>query len=206
MPAKTSCLIVLVLSIALLIPGLTLPMMTLQAEINEQSLISHGKTVLAQQGLPAPLGQIAMGMLDSLKMEDPVKLIDKTQSILGTSHSLFEQGYPIVALLIITFSTVFPLIKLLLLGIYICIGHTCLLRINQALSKWSMADVFAIGVLISFLMATAAEKDNALIVFKTQLHAGFYCFIAYCLFSVATGWWLTVTQSQTNKNNTPSSL
>jgi hypothetical protein len=50
-----------------------------------------------------------------------------------------------------------------------------------------MADVFAIGVLIAFLMAASAENAHALIVFETTLHAGFYWFVAYCLTSVILG-------------------
>jgi paraquat-inducible protein A len=46
------------------------------------------------------------------------------------------------------------------------------------ISKWSMADVFVVGVFLSFL-ATRSNKD-----INAWLHDGFYFFLAYCLISI----------------------
>lgn len=184
---KTPIVVTVLVSLALLIPGITLPMMTLKANINQQGIIQKGKEVLKEQNLPPMIGQMAFNMLDSIKTDEQLTVMDKTRSILGTSSDLWTQGYPIVALLIILFSTVIPCIKLLLLAGAFLLDKACLLQANALLSKWSMADVFAIGILIAFLAARASEKETALISFHTDLHQGFYWFVAYCLVSMAMG-------------------
>ena len=78
----------------------------------------------------------------------------------------------------------------LLLANFVKENHK-LLRLNSLLSKWSMADVFAMGVLIAFLAANAATVENAgfspIVQFDATLHSGFYWFLAYCLVSNLTG-------------------
>ncbi|MCY4046329.1 MAG: paraquat-inducible protein A [Cellvibrionales bacterium] len=184
---KPLVLIAIILSIGLLLPGILLPLMTIKAEINQESLVAHSKHVIKQQQLPPMLQQLANGFLDSVQMDEDITLLNKTQSILKTSQSLWQQDYPVVALLIIIFSTIIPVIKILLLIALLIFPCQKIVKLNGFLSKWSMADVFAIGVLISFLMAAAAENAHALIVFEAILHAGFYWFVAYCLTSVILG-------------------
>ena len=45
------------------------------------------------------------------------------------------------------------------------------------MSKWAMADVFAVGIFIAFMAGNAIDNLDA------KLHPGFYYFIAYCLIS-----------------------
>ncbi len=47
-----------------------------------------------------------------------------------------------------------------------------------SVSKWSMADVFAMGVLVCFLAANGTATLTA------RLEVGFYFFLAYCLVSL----------------------
>jgi uncharacterized paraquat-inducible protein A len=47
----------------------------------------------------------------------------------------------------------------------------------RGISKWSMADVFAVGVFIAFLAAKATDNLDAV------AGVGFYCFAGYCLVS-----------------------
>jgi uncharacterized paraquat-inducible protein A len=49
----------------------------------------------------------------------------------------------------------------------------------QAMSKWSMADVFAVGMLIALLVGKGTANLSAV------AGTGFYCFAAYCLVSNA---------------------
>jgi uncharacterized paraquat-inducible protein A len=44
--------------------------------------------------------------------------------------------------------------------------------------KWSMADVFVVGIFIAFLAGQANPNMHA------ALHHGFYWFLAYCLISI----------------------
>jgi uncharacterized paraquat-inducible protein A len=62
-----------------------------------------------------------------------------------------------------------------------------LLWLNSYLSKWSMADVFVMGLLVAFLAGSAADQTGDMLTMHAQLGIGFYYFLAYCLFSVAAG-------------------
>ncbi len=46
------------------------------------------------------------------------------------------------------------------------------------ISKWSMADVFVVGVFIAFLSLKTNENLSA------ELRSGFYYFTAYCILSI----------------------
>ena len=50
-----------------------------------------------------------------------------------------------------------------------------------------MADVFVMGLLVAFLAGGAAEQSNDILTMHASLGAGFYYFLAYCLFSVGAG-------------------
>ena len=53
-------------------------------------------------------------------------------------------------------------------------------RFIDSISKWSMADVFLVGVYVAFLSAKATDNLDA------EIHQGFYYFAAYCLVSIAS--------------------
>ena len=53
-------------------------------------------------------------------------------------------------------------------------------RFIDTISKWSMADVFLVGVYVAFLSAKATDNLDA------EIHEGFYYFTAYCLVSIAS--------------------
>ena len=188
---KIAPLIVVILSLALLIPGITRPLMTLQADMNRQALVSEGKKVLNEQKLHPAMASIANQFLDNLRVEGQSQVYDKTRSILGTAEDLWNFGYKLVAILILTFSVVIPGIKsLMLLSACLINDNRKLLEVSAVISKWSMADVFAMGVLIASLAANAASSESAILSFHASLHDGFYWFLAYCLISGAAGQWL----------------
>jgi uncharacterized paraquat-inducible protein A len=94
-----------------------------------------------------------------------------------------------VAFLIVFFSLVIPVFKLLLqmasLVIPVAQWREGLLWLNGALSKWSMADVFVMGLLVAFMAGRASGQAGDLLIMDAQLEVGFYYFLAYCLFSIA---------------------
>ena len=47
----------------------------------------------------------------------------------------------------------------------------------RSISKWAMADVFAVGVFIAFMASKAIDNLDAVI------GSGFYYFVGYCLVS-----------------------
>ncbi|WP_062270319.1 paraquat-inducible protein A [Endozoicomonas arenosclerae] len=183
--------IVLIISLGLLIPGITQPLMTLQADMNRQALVQEGQKIMEKQSLHPALLSMATQFLSNLKVEGQSRVYEKTRSILGTAKDLWDFGYKLVAVLILTFSVVIPAIKtLLLLASFHPPARENVLRLNAFLGKWSMADVFAMGVLIAMLAANAASSESALLSFHASLHSGFYWFVAYCLVSGLGSQWL----------------
>lgn len=111
------------------------------------------------------------------------ELTNETRSVLGAIRSLHESGNDFVAGLILLFSVLVPLTKAALLVPIFAWRSTPLAyrlsRVVQAISKWSMADVFAVGMLIALLVAKGTANLSAV------AGPGFYFFTAYCLVSNA---------------------
>ncbi|MDQ3000734.1 MAG: paraquat-inducible protein A [Fibrobacterota bacterium] len=108
----------------------------------------------------------------------------QTRSILGTVGNLYETGNTLVAVLILLFSVVVPVCKGLALICVLALKNAPfrmrLFRFVGMIGKWSMADVFVMGILLAYLAAGAATGVTA------QLHDGFWYFLGYCLLSVAS--------------------
>lgn len=189
---KILLLLMLIISLGLLIPGVTQPMITMKAELDRQAMLNEGKQIIQQQNLHPAMAGLATQFLDGLEVEGTSRVYEKKRSILGTAEDLWKSGYHFVALLIVIFSLIVPVFKAgcLLLASILKNNHK-LLKANGILSKWSMADVFAIGVFIAFLAANATTTGNAgfsqIVQFGATLHSGFYWFVAYCIVSNLIG-------------------
>jgi len=89
------------------------------------------------------------------------------------------------------FSLVIPLFKLLLQATSLFIASAelrePLLRFNGALSKWSMSDVFVMGLLVAYMAGSASGQLGDSLTMHASLEPGFYYFLAYCLFSIVAG-------------------
>lgn len=142
----------ILLSMALLIPGLIEPLLTITASIE------------------------LMGM----KRE----LFSETRSIVQTVRSLHESGNDFVAGLILLFSIVVPFAKGAALLVALALrderNRRRIRKFIDVISKWSMADVFLVGVYVAYLSAKATDNLDA------EIHRGFYFFAAYCLVSIAS--------------------
>lgn len=142
-------LVLTVISLGLLIPGLTQPVLTIVASINMMGLSQE--------------------------------LFRQTQSVLQAVRTLHESGNDFVAALILFFSVTVPFLKALALVVILAIRNQAarhrLYLMVRSLSKWAMADVFAVGVFIAFLAAEASDNLQGI------PGAGFYYFAAYCLIS-----------------------
>jgi uncharacterized paraquat-inducible protein A len=108
-------------------------------------------------------------------------LYEETQSIMRAARRLYESRNYFVAGLVVFFSLVVPVIKVVLLGVILKmkspVNRYRLYLFTRSMSKWAMADVFAVGVFIAFLAANALDNLDA------KLHPGYYYFVAYCLVS-----------------------
>jgi paraquat-inducible protein A len=108
-------------------------------------------------------------------------IFEETQSILRAIQRLYDSKNYFVAGLVLLFSVIVPFIKAALLGAILWVKspltkHRLYLFV-RSVSKWAMADVFAVGIFIAFMAGNAIDNLDA------KLHPGFYYFIAYCLIS-----------------------
>ena len=111
------------------------------------------------------------------------ELSNETRSVIGAIKSLHASHNDFVAGLILVFSVIIPVTKAALL-IPIGLLRRSVWRYRlfvfvQTISKWSMADVFAVGMLIALLAAKGTANLSAV------AGPGFYYFASYCLISNA---------------------
>ena len=144
-------LILIIISLACLYPGLVKPVMSLKVSAEIPLL---GEMVLQET----------------------------TQSVVSTIESLYEANNNLVASLILLFSIIVPILKAVILLAVLLLPRlplkSTLHNFVAIISKWSMADVFVVGVLLAFL-ATKSEETM-----QTWIHEGFYYFLAYCIISI----------------------
>lgn len=213
----------LVLNLALLLPGILQPVLTVVGQL-EPAGIAHVAPTLLETGvsdeaiksfkpLLNPLITKVMGSDENLKKEmlkklspqiiaslsastQQIEVYRRSRSILETVQHLYSVGSGLAATLILLFSVLVPFGKIAMaLGAVLqrsADRRTRLVSWLGALAKWSMADVFAVALLITFLAAQASQTPNgpdhppALVSFAAQFGPGFYWFTAYCLVSIIT--------------------
>ncbi len=98
------------------------------------------------------------------------------QYLLGIIKSLFQDGSIFLGIIIFLFSVVFPVLKIVLSAIYISRSFKQRTGANNGLfkaiglvSKWSMADVFIVAVIIVMFKAKGFN-------FKFSAETGIYCY------------------------------
>ena len=191
---KLLSLLVIFTALALLYPGLTQPVLTLTGSIEKSQIAELGIDMLTGESADPQTRQM-LTMISSFlgldQIEGQLQAYSSTRSILGTADELARTGNLLVAFLVVFFSLVIPVFKLLLLLISILVpsvwGQAVLLRLNSAMSKWSMADVFVMGLLVAYMAGSASGRVGELLIMDAHLESGFYYFLAYCLFSIAAG-------------------
>ncbi len=108
-------------------------------------------------------------------------IFEETRSIWETVLSLKEAGYAGVGFMVVTFSVIIPVFKGLLIIWTWLSPAKWRWQLISMVSKWSMADVFVVAIIVAFFTAQATAE------LQSQLHDGFYWFTAYCLLSIASG-------------------
>ena len=188
---KLLTLLIIIGSLALLYPGVTQPVITLSGSIEKAELTEMGIEVLAGEESNTQTRQV-LNMISSLfgfdEVEGQLEVYKNTRSIWGTVDSLARSGNLPVAFLIVFFSLVIPVFKLLLQALSLFIAkaryRNPLLWLNAVLSKWSMSDVFVMGLLIAYMAGSAKDQAGDLLKMDAVLEPGFYYFLAYSLFSI----------------------
>lgn len=130
-----------------------------------------------------------------------IEVYHQTRSIVGSIRHLYSVNSHIAASLILLFAVIVPFTKASVAVWAVqhrdeAIRQRTLSRV-EAIAKWSMADVFAIALFITYLAAQASHGslDPAaappIVRFEAEFGPGFYWFAAYCLFSLAVQQWIT---------------
>ncbi len=181
--------IVLFAAYALLIPGLLAPMITLTGTVDKADMVALGKDMIVNYpDLPGFLRQAAAQLLDSVRVEGSIQAYEKTRSILGTVRELADSRNYLVAFLIALFSVVVPIGKGALLVNGFAQRDSVLAGagagIGHALSKWSMADVFVVAIMVAYLAANATGRTDEIFTLTARFGPGFYYFLSYCLLSI----------------------
>ena len=140
----------------------------------------------------AIVSAIGNQLSNQLKSGAPIEIYVQTRSIVGSVRHLYSVGSNAAATLILVFSIIVPLTKSLLVTWAVVQKNARLrrwtLNVVEAIAKWSMADVFAVALIITYLAAQASQSGaggTAILVFTASFGPGFYWFTAYCLTSLA---------------------
>jgi paraquat-inducible protein A len=108
-----------------------------------------------------------------------INLFSEKRSVLGLLDKLWTDKSYLPFSLIFIFGIVVPLIKSAIIFYLLMAKKPALKwqRFVSAISKWAMADVFAISIFVAFLGANAMENTQAFI------QPGFYFFAGYVILS-----------------------
>jgi hypothetical protein len=181
--SRTAVLVLMLFCIVMLVGGVLSPMLEVEVRITR---------------------------LDATLLGSPIEFRDQTlyyrsKTVLEVSRSLIEMHRPamsLVAVLVILFSVVFPVLKMLALSA--SLFRPSLLRNSRIvrllafeLSKWSMADVMVLAIFMSFVAFNGViesgmgsiRKSPAIqqLVIPTNsstILPGYYLFIGFCVASI----------------------
>lgn len=191
---KLLIIVLVVVALGLLYPGVTQPVLTLTGTVEKSKIAELGIELMAGEGADAQTRQMLSAISSFLgfdRIEGQLQAYHNTRSVWGTVDELARTGNLPVAFLIVFFSLVIPLFKLGLQVAALIVPGTefqrPLLRLNAALSKWSMSDVFVMGLLVAYMAGSASGQMGDMLTMDARLEPGFYYFLAYCVFSIAAG-------------------
>ena len=184
-------ILLMLTALGFLIPGVTQPILSLTGTVDKTALVDLGvQTLASAPGVPAFMVSISEQLVTQLDISGELHAYQKTRSIAGTVQELYLANQLLVALLIGLFSIVIPALKSLLM---LTSAMTQQSRnrqfsdkIKNMISKWSMADVFVVAIIVAFLAANATQKTETLFSLNAQFMPGFYYFLSYCVLSIVS--------------------
>ena len=108
----------------------------------------------------------------------------ESKTIFATIMHLYHDGNYPVAIAILLFSIIVPLVKTvsMITVVFWKRFHiaTKLVKFFKHLGKWSMLDVFVVALLLVYLSAGSSENSYS------QIESGLYTFLIYVIFSIVT--------------------
>lgn len=171
-------------SVVLLVLGVSMPMIDLDARLNS----------------------FQMDLLGSKIGFDEQSLYYQSKSILDVTTTLIKEGaadLKIVGYMILMFSVVFPFIKLLLSSLFLFSTKVSNSKLAKGiifhLGKWSMADVFVVALFMSYIgfhglltsqLGGIARNETGFAIETlnySRLAPGALFFTSYCILSIIIG-------------------
>ena len=120
----------------------------------------------------------------NVKYLGDVILSFESKTILGTIGHLYHNGNYPIALTILLFSVIVPLIKSISMILVLIFKELHLAKkivaLFKHLGKWSMIDVFVVSLLLVYLSAGSSQNSYS------QIENGTYIFLAYVILSIIT--------------------
>jgi uncharacterized paraquat-inducible protein A len=198
------------ISLILLIPGVTEPMLTITGTIEKSQLVDTGKDMLIQdltedsRANTRGILDIAASMLGLDTLEGEVEVFRNSRSIIDTISALYQSHHFVVAMLVGLFSIVIPAVKLItMLILLLPVTPLIKQRLSKMISvigKWSMADVFVVAIIVTYMAGNASAGMGDMLKTQSQFEIGFYYFLGYCIFSIASQMMIDMTQMQKSQN------
>jgi hypothetical protein len=152
--------------------------------------------------IDARIGTLDLNLLASHIIFQDQVIFFQTKSILDVIHILLRNGKAdsvFVGCLILLFSVIFPVIKLICTSIYLFIKEKSNRFIKYMAfnsGKWSMADVMVVAIFMAYVgfqgilddqladITVHKESINLITTNRTNLQAGFIIFVAFVLFNL----------------------
>ncbi len=206
---KLIAMLGVLLSVALLVPGVTQPVMTITGTLDRAGMVDIGQQAVVDARVQKALKKnpdkdeaklrkrkartvrLISGLMALDEVSGRVEVYRKSSSVMGTVTTLLEKGYPLVAGLVALFSVIIPVFKnsLLVAAVFLSSSAwgTSLVRLSSALSKWSMADVFLVALFVGFLAFNATSAMDGVLELDASVEPGLYWFAGYCLVSILCG-------------------
>jgi uncharacterized paraquat-inducible protein A len=181
----------MLIALVFLIPGVTQPILSLTGTVDKAALVDLGvQTLASEPSVPTFMVSISEQLVSQLDISGELQAYEKTRSIAGTIRELYDADQLLVALLIGLFSIVVPVLKCLLMLASAVTRQNKNLhtvdKIKNMISKWSMADVFVVAIIVAYLAANATQHTETLFSLDARFMPGFYYFLAYCILSIAS--------------------
>ena len=164
-------------SVALLLPGLLLPMLDIEAKISKLYFTILDKPLSFTNQILFYQSKSISDLVELLLKDDEIKMI-------------------FVGILLVMFSIIFPTLKLIATYLYFYsksfIGNNAVVRFFALKStKWSMADVMVVSIFMSYLgldgvvdnelgrLTEESAPINVITMNGTELQVGFFLFLGF---------------------------
>ncbi len=180
-----------IISVIMLILGISLPMIDIDARLNSFALNLVGNEI--------NFGEQVMYFQSK-------SILDVTQTLINSAGI----DTKVVGILVFLFSIVFPFFKLLLSTLYLFVEKVKQSKLAQTvifyLGKWSMADVFVVAIFMAYIgfygiiasqlgEISSSTRYEVETINYSKLSPGALFFTSYCILSIIT----SIIISRTNK-------